>query len=93
MKLRRSSIFTKILILTLLIYGVANLISMWTRIEYARDEQDDIRARIEELERSNAAQEFALEHYDDLGVVEDIARSELGLVRPDDILFQYGTGG
>ena len=65
---------------------------MWTRIEYARAEQDDLRDRLEELENANAAQEFALEHYDDLSVIEDIARAELGLVRPDDILFQYGTG-
>lgn len=91
MRLRRSSIFTKILVFALLIYGVANLIGMWTRIEYARVEQDDLNARIEAQENANAAKEFTLEHYDDLGVVEDIARTYLGLVRPDDILFQYGN--
>jgi cell division protein FtsB len=64
---------------------------MWTRIEYARAEQDDLNARIEALENANAAKEFILEHYDDLGVVEDIARTQLGLVMPDEILFQYGS--
>ena len=57
----------------------------------ARNIQNAIIEEIEELERANAQLEFELEHADDPSVIERIARSELGLVMPGEIVLVDGS--
>ena len=86
MKLRRAGTITKVIVLVLAIYGIVNLVSIWRRIETAQDEQNAIVEQITELEAANADREFELEHYDDPRVIEGIARAELGLVMPGEMV-------
>ena len=87
MKLRRSGMFTKLVLLALIVYGMVNLWGMWGRITEARYVQDGLAEQIERLESANAEREYRLENLDDDSVIEQIARDELGLVMPGEIVF------
>ena len=86
MKLRRTGIITIFIVLALAVYGTVNLVGLWRRIETAQEEQNAIVEQIAELEAANADREFELEHYNDPRVIEGIARSELGLVMPGEMV-------
>ena len=86
MKLRRAGIITKLVVLVLVVFGIVNLVGLWQRTATARLAQSAIIEEIEELERTNAELEFDLRYYNDLSVIEGIARSELGLVMPGEVI-------
>ena len=74
----------------LIIYAGATLITLRGRIEAAREELNDARRRVAEMEISNAELEYEIEHYNEPEVIADIARSNLGLVLPGEIVFYDG---
>ena len=90
MKLKKSGTFTKLILLALIAYGVVNLWSMWGRINEVRAVQNELAEQIEQLESSNAEREYMLENLDEDSVIKQIARSELGLVMPGEIVFYVG---
>lgn len=59
-------------------------------IQYARAKQelDVFEARLIEYEARQAAIEREIERLNDLDYIEVLARERLGLVKPDDIIFQ-----
>ena len=91
MRLRRSGIITKVIIFALIIYAGANLISLSGRIEAAKEDLNAVRRSVAEKELTNAELEYEIEHYNEPGVISDIARSDLGLVLPGEIVF-YDSG-
>ena len=88
--MKRSKLITKIIVFALIIYAGISLIALRERIEAQRRELSDIRRRVVEMEISNAEIEYEIEHYTDLDVIADIARSRLGLILPGEILFYDG---
>ena len=90
MKLPRSGIISKIIVFALIIYACANLISLRGRIETARDDLNELRRLVAAQEISNAELEYEIEHHDEPEVISDIARSDLGLVLPGEIIFHDG---
>jgi len=90
MRLRRSGIVSKIVIFALIIYAGINLISLRGRIDAARDNLDNVRKLVAAKELSNAELEYEIEHYNEPEVISDIARSDLGLVLPGEIVFYDG---
>ena len=90
MKLRRSSILTKIIVFALIIYAGVSLISLWGRIDDARRELGEIRRQVAEKELKNAELEYDIEYHNDPDVIADIARSSLGLVLPGEIVYYDG---
>ena len=91
MVFRRSGKFSKLIILALVIYASVSLVALRARIEEARAELSDVRRQVAEQELSNAELEFETENYDDPDVIAGIARSNLGLVLPGEIIF-YDVG-
>ena len=89
MRLRRSSILTKIIVFALIIYASVNLITLRGRIEDARAELGELRRAVAEKELSTAELEYKIENHKDPDVIEDIARSQ-GLVMPGEIIFYDG---
>ena len=90
MRLRRSGIISKIVIFALIIYAGINLISLRGRIDTARDDLNTVRRLVAEKELSNAELEYEVEHYNEPEVISNIARSDLGLVLPGEIVFYDG---
>ena len=90
MRLPRSRMITKIIVFALIIYAVISLITMRGNIETARDGLGEVRRAVTELEISNAQLEYEIDNYDESDVIADIARSNLGLVLPGEIVFFDG---
>ena len=93
MRFPRSRIITKIIVFALIIYAGISLITLRGRIESVREGLNETRRRVAEMEISNAELEYEIENYNDPEVIADIARSNLGLVLPGEIVFYDGAGG
>ena len=86
----RSKLITKIIVFALIVYAGIALISLRGRIETARDELYETRKRVAEMEISNAELEYQIDNYGDPDVIAGIARENLGLVLPGEIVFYDG---
>jgi len=92
MKLRRSSIITKIIVFALIGYAGFSLLNVQARIDAAREEQRNVRRLVAEKEISNAELAHDIENIDDPEVIAAIARANLGLILPGEIiLFDGGS--
>ena len=93
MKHRRSGIVVVmgLVMLALIVYAVASLSRMNSRIEAAQQARDALAEEALALAVSNAALEYEIEHAGDLDMVERVARDKLGLVLPGEIIY-YDIG-
>ena len=82
MKLKRSSLFMKIVILALLVYAAITLVGAKNRIATAREDQAVLQAKVDAALQENAELRFDLEHAEDPETIAEIARTKLGLVEP-----------
>ena len=83
----KSSLWTKVLILVLLLGLGAQLYRLNSEILSAQADQEQLAAQVEQLRQENAALAQDIENEDDQELVEKIAREELGLVNPDEKIF------
>ena len=91
--MKRSKLITKIIVFALIIYGGIILLAFRGRIDSAKQEFNDVRRRVAEMEISNAELEYEIAHYNDPDVIASIARTRLGLVMPGEIVFYDGASG
>ena len=91
MRMPRSKISTKIIVFALIVYAGISLISLRGRIENALEDLDHVRRVVAEMEISNAELEYEIENHNEPSVIADIARSDLGLVLPGEVVF-YDVG-
>lgn len=82
MKLKRSNIFMRIVILALVIYAGISLVSAKNRITEAEADQAVLQAKVDAALQENAELEYDIEHAGDPETIASIARSKLGLVMP-----------
>ncbi len=82
MKLKRSSIFMKIVILALIIYAGISLVSAKNRITEAEADHAVLQAKVDAALQENAELEYDIAHAGDPETIASIARSKLGLVMP-----------
>jgi len=87
MKVKRASIITKVVIISLIVYALISLAGMKQKIEDATLEQLELQQLVEVAMQKNAELSYAIQHAGDDETIEDIARSKLGLVRPGEIIF------
>ena len=90
MKLPRSKMITRIIVLALFIYAGMHIVSIRGRIDAAREELSEVRRAVVELEISNSELEYEIEHYNEPDVIAGIARANLGLVLPGEMVFYDG---
>ena len=91
MKLKRTSIFTRIVIAALIVYAAVMLVNIRSRIAAAEADRAALEAEAETLRRENLVLAYDIEHADDPEVIAEIARDKLGLVRPGEKVF-YDIG-
>ncbi len=87
MKLKRSSILMKIVILALIVYAGITLVTAKNRIAEARADQAALQAEVDAALRENAELEYDVAHAGDPETIESIARTKLGLVKPGEKIF------
>ena len=83
MRLKRTGIFTKVIIVVLLLYAVTTLIVLRGKIETAEETLAERLKTRADLTASNDDMQYALDHKDDDEVLEDLARRE-GMVYQDE---------
>lgn len=87
MRLRKSSLITKLIILALMIYAVATVVTLQPQINELKAERDALEAQVAAAEQTNLELQ---EDIDSLGsdeAVMDIARERLNLVEDGEIVF------
>ena len=91
MKLKRAGLITKIVVFVLIVYSAVTLIGLKAKIDTLQEKKSALQQEVTDKEITNAALEYELAHSDDDDTIADIARDELGLVAPGEIVF-YDSG-
>lgn len=87
MKLKRASMFTKLVIAALAIYAVISLVSVRARVDEAEQQRQALQAQVTEMTQENAELQYQIDHGTDDQTIEEIARDKLGLVLPGEKIF------
>lgn len=91
MKLRKASIFVKIVILALAGYAIVSMMSLKVKLAEAESYREDLVKAVAQMEQENAGLRYDIEHSSDDETIADIAREKLGLVMPGEKIF-YDIG-
>ena len=87
MKLKKASIFTKIVILALILYAGVSLSGTKDRIARAEAERAQLQEQVDAALQENAELRYDIEHAGDPETIAEIARTKLGLVMPGEKIF------
>ena len=74
MKLKRSGIFTKLLLIVLILYAIVTIIGLHSKIEAAKTETSLLAQEVEDRTAQNEELRYYIENSDKDEVKEDIAR-------------------
>ena len=89
MKLKKASLLTKFVILTLLIGTATGLLAMRSQLQTAQADLAAAQKQVEEQKQVNADLADAVENSGDPERQADLAREKLGLVEPGEYVFQF----
>ena len=89
MKLKKASLLTKFVILTLLIGTATGLLAMRSQLQTAQADLAAAQKQVEEQKQINADLADAVENSGDPERQADLARDKLGLVDPGEYVFQF----
>jgi len=87
MKKKGAGLLLRIIVVALLIYGVTTLVSLGGKISDARRAKEEMEQEIKDRQEANAEMEYKIENSDDDQVIEDVARDELDLVKPEEEIY------
>lgn len=90
MRLKRTGILTKVIIVILLTYAVLSLIRLRSRIDSAEAEKEALQQQVADVSAENDDMRYAIENSDDEDVIRDIARDKLNLVEPGEEVYYAG---
>lgn len=88
--LHTKGVLTGLALTGLMAYACIALLNIQNKVTDASKTVQSLQAQLEQLQEDNAALQYAIDNQDDPEVIEDIARSELGLVMPDEWIFYDG---
>lgn len=87
LKIKRTGILTKFIIVALVIYAIAQLAVLRSRIEDAEEKRGDLEKEIADRTAEIEETQYALDHRDDKDVIEDIARGEGYIYQDEDVYY------
>ena len=87
MKLKKSSIYIRIVILALIVYAAVSISTTQSKIEQAQADQALLQAKVDRALQTNAELEYDIAHANDDETIQEIARAKLGLVLPGEKIF------
>ncbi len=91
MRLRKSSMLTRLIILALAVYAIVTLLSLQTQISQQDEANAALREEISATGQENQRLQQAIERVGSREGVEEVARNKLGLVTEGEIIF-YNLG-
>lgn len=87
-RLKRTSLLTKLLLLAVAIYAIVTLVGLQDRIQTAQKEVDELEEQVVYAEQDNALITQELEDLGSERSIKAIARSRLGMVEAGEIVFR-----
>ena len=84
---KKAGLLTKILVLILLAYIVFTLLSLRQKLTDARDQVETLQQQVTDQTQTNTELSNAIENSDNPSFLKDIAREKLGLVAPNEKVF------
>lgn len=87
MKLKKSSIAIRIVIVALIVYAAVTLVSLHTQIRERRAEAESLAGQIVSAQQEAQRLQNAIETINTDKGTEEIARARLGLAIPGEIIF------
>ncbi len=91
MKVKRSGMLTKLLLLILLVATVTTFLDLRTQVKALDDQRATLERQNARKRQENEALAVAIEQKDDPERIADVARERLGYVAPGEIVF-YDSG-
>ena len=91
MRLRKSSILTRLIVLVLAVYAIVTLLGLQTQISQQDEANAALREEISATAQENQRLQQAIERVGSREGVEEVARNKLGLVTEGEIIF-YNLG-
>lgn len=87
MRLKKTSLCVKLLVLVLSVYAVITLVSLQDRVRAVRSEVSDMEQQVLYAEQEKALMEEALRDLGSDKSIKKIARTRLGMVESGEIVF------
>ena len=87
MKLKKTGLVAKIVILIIALYALVSLLSLRSQLEDYKNQLTDIQLQTEQQRRENEELRSVLDAYAGEEGMESVARDGLGLVDKDEIIF------
>ncbi len=91
MRLRKSSMLTRLIILALAVYAIVTLLGLQTQISQQNEANAVLREQITATAQENQRLQQAIERVGSREGVEEVARNKLGLVTEGEMIF-YNLG-
>lgn len=91
MKFRKSSLTTKLVVAIIIVYSMVTLVSLQQQVTDKRAQADQLADQIETVQEANAQLQQGIDALGTDAGVENTARSDMGLVKPGEIIF-YDVG-
>ena len=87
MKLKKSSLITKLVIAIIIIYSMVTLISVQKQLTGKQAEASALQQQLEEVQQANSNLQRDIDNLDTDEGIENAAREQLGLVTEGEIVF------
>jgi len=87
MRLRKLSLISMVVVIVIVVYSGVTLLSLKSQTEEAAARRDELQAQVDRLTQENSELQYSIENSTDPEIMEDVARNEIGLVRPGEKIF------
>ncbi len=87
MRLRKSSLITKLLILAIVVYAIVTIVALQPQISELKNEREQLAAEVADAEQKNLELQEDIAAIDTDEAIIEIAREELNLVEDGELVF------
>lgn len=87
MRLKKSSLVTKLIVLAFAVYATVTLLSLQSKITSAESQQQSLEEQVAAVSAENQRLQEAVGGYNEESDAEQIAREKLGLVSKGEMIF------
>ncbi len=87
MRLRKSSLITKLILLAVMVYAIVTVVTLQTKISQMKRSRDALEQQVAAVEQSNQKMENKIAELDTDEAIRAIARERLNLVEDGEMIF------
>lgn len=91
MRLKKLGLLSTVVIVVLVVYSCITMVSLKVQTDEARARRDELQTQVDRYNQENSELQYSIENSTDPEIIEDVARNDIGLVRPGEKIF-YDVG-